>query len=89
MTKLICIESCKAYGPFGVGEWIGNDEEAISGQYYYANNCSSGVHYYLASQNYGEGNSAHMHPSFMGLFESKFFVKLAECRDIQITEILS
>lgn len=91
MRVIICIESCEPYtiGPFGVGSWVGTGITAKECEKYYVNTCSSRKHYYVASENYGLGNSAHTHPSFMGLYESKYFIELADYRETQIDSILS
>ena len=75
MRAILCIESCEPFtiGPFGVFEYYGSGLIAQKGKIYYANTCSSREHYYVASENYGLGNSAHTHTSFMGLYEAKYF----------------
>jgi len=91
MKVIICIEACEPYtiGPFGPGEVYGSGALAEKGKIYYANNCSSCKHYYVAAEKYSNGNPAHTHQSFMGLYESKYFVDLASYREIQIDSILN
>ena len=91
MKAIICMETCEPYaiGPFGVREYYGSGVLAEKGKIYYANTCSKSEYYYVAAENYGIGNPAHTHYSFMGVYESKNFEDLAGYREKQIDSILS
>jgi hypothetical protein len=90
MRIIICIKDCEAITirPFGVREIMGNGEKCKADTIYYANLSNKGD-YYVCSEEYAEGEMAHLQTSFMGLFSGENFVNLSEWREQRINCILN
>ena len=82
---VVCIENNNPYRIFGDAK----GGVCLNKQIYYANRCSNNKYYYISGEKPELDANTHTTDSYMGLYESIYFVTLAEWREKQIDDILN